>query len=243
MRDRFSLIGHAGLPLMNPLTEAELIQLLDAAELSPGGLVLDLGGGRGDLARLAAQRYRCSATSVDWSPAACEAARARTQALGVEVVCQDARTYLQLRSTASPPVALAAALGALHAFGSGLPSWTGAVEGLGPHARRVLVGDLVALGAAAAREMDVVTMGQLDPLLRRAVARVVLKPARVIAYERAWCNAVDEFLRAHPGDPRSDWALERIAWSRAPQRESAWDELAFVALLLPSADQCSAKNA
>lgn len=231
MRDRFSLIGHEAMALMNPLAEDELLALLGSADLGPGEHVLDLGGGRADLARICVERFRCTATSVDRSPAACEAARDRTHGLGVDVVCQDAQVFLDGKDAGT--AGLAAALGALHAFGSGLPGWTSALEALRPRARHVLVGDLVAIGPRAAAEMDVATMAQITPLLSGARKRVVLPPARVLAYERAWCDAVESFLRAHPGDPRSAWAEERIAWSRAPAREAAWRELAFVAMMVP----------
>lgn len=239
-RDRFSLIGHAQMPLMNALREDELLSLLEAAGLRAGEHVLDLGGGRADLARLCVTRSRCTATSVDRSPAACELARERARGLALDVVCMDARAYLEQNPGAS--LGLAAALGALHAFGSGLPSWTSALEALRPRARFVLVGDLVALGPAAATEMDVATMAQLTPLLAAVKARVVLGPARVIAYEQAWCAAIETFLREHPGDPRARWAEDRIAWSRAPARAEAWQQLAFVAMLVAGDDQ-RARNA
>jgi SAM-dependent methyltransferase len=229
-RDRFSLIGHAAMPLMNPLHAHELEALLDAASPRPDERVLDLGGGRGDLARLCVTRFACTATCVDRSPAACDAARERAGGLAVEVVCQDALTYV--RTERPTGLGLVAALGALHAFGSGLPSWTTALDVLAPISRWALVGDLVAVGATAATEMDVATMAQLGPVLARAECRVELGPDRVLAYERAWCAAVDRFLVAHPGDPRSDWARERIAWSRSPRIEAAFGQLSFVALLV-----------
>jgi hypothetical protein len=133
-------------------------------------------------------------------------------------------------------------LGALHAFGSGLPSWTTAIDALTPRARYVLVGDLVALGASAATEMDVATVAQLGPLFSRAQCRIELGPDRVIAYENAWCTAIEHFLEAHPGDPRESWARERIAWSRKPETVDAWNQLAFVTLLIPG-DAQRAKNA
>lgn len=230
-RDRFSLLGHADMPLMNAMREDELLALLAQAELQRGDAVLDLGGGRADLGRLCVQRYGCLATSVDRSPAACELARERTAGLDVDVLCQDARAHLE--TAPRRDLALAAALGALHAFGTGVASWTRALEALEARARFVLLGDLVALGPRAAAEMDVATLEEIAPLLSRARDRVVLGADRVIAYEEAWCEAVDAYLDAHPGDPRSAWATQRIAWSRDAARHAAWRELAFVALLIP----------
>lgn len=238
-RDRFSLIGHAQMPLMNALSEDELASLLDGADLRVGDRVLDLGGGRADLARRCVSRFGCTAISVDRSPAACEMATARAGSLAIEVLCQEARTYLE--HTSPMGLGLAAALGALHAFGSGLPSWTTALEALRPRARHVLVGDLVALGPVATREMDVATMPQITRLLSGVTSRIVLGPERVIAYERAWCDAIEAYLRDHPHDPREPWAEDRIAWSRAPERAEAWNQLAFVAMLVPGDHR--AKNA
>jgi hypothetical protein len=229
-RDRFSLIGHAGMPLMNPLALHELTALLDVAGLGSGDRVLDLGGGRADLARLCVTRFGCVATSIDRSPAACEAARERCRGHAVDVICQDALVHLEHADPRA--LGLAAAMGALHAFGSGLPSWTGALDALTPRARWTIVADLVALGAGAATEMDVATMAQLAPVLERAECRVELGPDRVIAYERAWCAAIECYLASHPGDPRAAWARERIAWSRAPKIVEAWNQLAFVVLLV-----------
>lgn len=228
-RDRFSLIGHAAMPLMNPLTEQELASILDAAALSSSSRVLDLGAGRSDLARLCAVRYGASTTSVDRSPAACDAARGRTTGLPIEVACQDAQAYLAI--VAPRGLDLTVALGSLHAFGSGVLSWTAARDALAPTARSVLLGDLVALGSHAAREMDVATLHEITPLLGAASRHVILGPERVIAYERAWCDAVERYLREHPADPRSEWARERIAWSRTDTCSAAWAELAFVAML------------
>lgn len=230
-RDRFSLIGHAEMPLMNPLRVEEVAALLACADLRKHDRVVDLGAGRADLGRLVSERYDCVVTSVDRSPAACETARRTPLSPEIEVVCQDARVFLEQRDPHD--LGLAAALGALHAFGSGLPSWTRAFEELRPRARWVLVGDLVALGPIAAAAMDVATLGQLAPWLSLARERVILPPDRVRAYERAWCAAVERYLATQPGDPRGDWARERIAWSRGTSLEAAWAQLAFVALLVP----------
>lgn len=229
VRDRFSLIGHAAMPLMNALTEGELVSLLDAAELGRGARVLDLGGGRGDLSRLVATRYGASALCVDRSPAACEEARARTVGLEVEVVCDDAHAFL---GRARPEgLALACAVGALHAFGSRLPSWSAAVDALAGVAGRVLVADLVAHTPRAADEFDLAPLDALAPLREGARGEILLGPERVIAYERAWCAAILAHAAAHPADPRSAWARGRVEWSESPKRAPLWSELGFLALL------------
>jgi SAM-dependent methyltransferase len=222
-RDRFSLIGHAAMELMCPLSRAELATLLDAATLGEGDSVIDLGAGRGDLAAMAVARG-AQAVAVDRSEAACELARARRS---VEVVCSDAQTYL----AAAAPCTLACAVGAIHAFGEGAGGWDRAETELGAHASLVLLADLVATGARAEAAFEVATRAQLDERLDRAVRSVVLDGARVEAYERAWCRAVRAHAEAHPNDPRSEWARGRLAWSEG--LGDTWRELAFVAVLLP----------
>lgn len=228
-RDRFSLIGHAAMPFMCPLTETELTRLLDAASLSPGDRVLDLGGGRGDLAALVARRLGASVICVDRSPAACDQARARTAGLDVAVRCEDALSHV--RTVPPGSLALACAVGAIHAFGAGTASWNDAEAELGRLARRVLVADLVALGPSAAEAFEVAPLDSLS-LSKRAQERVVLSPERVREYEHAWADGLRRHLDAHPDDPRADWARGRIAWTTEPSLRTARSELAFAAFLI-----------
>lgn len=224
-RDRFSLIGHAALPLMNPLREDELLATLRSAGLRPGDRVLDLGAGRGDLARIAARELGCSAVAVDRSEAACAVARERTRGLDVEVICGDAREVLaRLPGT----FALGCALGAVHAFGERAPGWTAARTALARTCARVLLADLVATGDEAAREFEV---ARIDELALGAPARV-LDAARVREYEHAWSSSLARWLEAHPGDPRAEWARARVAWTDDPALRAARAELAFAAFVV-----------
>jgi SAM-dependent methyltransferase len=228
-RDRFSLIGHAAMPFMCPLTEPELVALVEAADLSAGARALDAGGGRGDLAALLARRFGCSVAMVDRSPAACDQARLRTAGLEVTVHCEDAVAHVRAASPGS--FALGCAVGAIHAFGAGRDSWAQAVDALGRASRRVLVADLVALGPHAADSFEIARLDSLT-LADRAIASVVLPQARVAAYERAWADGLRRHLDAHPDDPRADWAESRIAWTNDPSLRTARDELAFAAFVI-----------
>jgi SAM-dependent methyltransferase len=230
-RDRLSLIGHSGMSSMSPLAESELASLLDACALAPGDRVLDLGCGRGDFALLAASRVPVHIVGVDRSPAACEQARQRTGGVGdIVIVCDDVPAYLARQRPSR--LALACAIGAVHAFGSRIDSWTDAVAALEPIARRILVADLVATGPRAVEVFDVATREELRPIERRAHTTLVLPGERVIAYERAWCAAVAASPVLREGDPRSAWARERLAWSESVL--DAWCELEFVALVIES---------
>ncbi len=228
-RDRFSLIGHAALPFMSPLTEDELTRLLEPAALAPGDRALDIGGGRGDLSALLAGRFGCRALSIDRSPAACDQARVRTLGLGVTIECVEGLAHV--RAARSGELALACAVGAIHAFGAGAASWAQAELELGRIAPRVLLADLVALGPHAAEAFEVAPLEALD-LAPRSLAHVVLSPARVREYERTWADGLAAHLMAHPSDPRAEWARSRIAWTDEPSLRVARSELAFAAFLI-----------
>ncbi|AKF10041.1 methyltransferase domain-containing protein [Sandaracinus amylolyticus] len=216
-RDRLSLVAHAAMPLCNPLALAELDALLERAPVAPGERVLDLGAGRGDAALRTSGAHL---TLVDRSDVYLEEARRRARGREhVELVLADAATYLE---RLEGPVALAICLGASHAL-SGLET---AARALSQRAHRVLIGDLVALGARAEA-----TFGA-PPLESLAVGapHVLLGPDRLRAYEDAWARAVSSHLEAFPHDPAAEWANARIAWMR--DHDDALSELAFAAWVL-----------
>jgi len=236
-RDRFSLIGHAALPLMCPLREDELVSLLELAEIAPGERTLDVGGGRADLSCLLASRFGARAVSVDRSAQASQEARRRAGTLPVEVVTADGAEHL----ASVPPgsLGLASAVGAVHCFGSGATGWASASTALASRGRRVLVGDLAARTDEAASAFDVARLEEVagERLARltgraRVLASLVLDAARVAAYERAWCASVAAHVAAHPDDPRNDWARMRLAWTDEPSLRSAREALVFAVYLL-----------
>jgi SAM-dependent methyltransferase len=236
-RDRFSLVGHAAMPFLDPLAEHELVTLLEPLAplaLRPGARTLDLGGGRADLSALLARRWGCQATSVDLSPAACEAGRERTRGLPVEIVV--ARADEHVARTQPRGLALASCVGATHAFGAGEQAFARAFEVLAPCAGHVLLADLVALGARAAKAFGSARADAVERLLApHAVAHLRLGPERVAAYERAWCEALAAWLDAHPGDPREAWARQRIAWTDDAGMREARGELGFDAWVVRGA--------
>lgn len=249
-RDRFSLVGHAQLPFLDPLEPHELERLLDAAGLTAGVRMVDVGGGRADLACLAARRYGARAISVDRSAPACEAARERVAARrgsfasggDVEVVEGDAGAYVAsvARSAAEGerPFALGSVLGAVHAFGVGRAGWARTIDALASIADVVLVGDLAARTDEAAAAFEVV---RLDEALAPAQlvahglsvrASCVLEDDRVARYERAYCDALAAYVLAHPADPRAAWVRARIAWADEPSLRTARRALVFAAYVL-----------
>ena len=222
-RDRFSLIGHEGMELMNPLTRAEVIGVLGG--VGALGRVIDVGAGRGDLARIVVE-LGGECVAIDRSEAACAIARERGRGLAIEVVCGDAREEI---ARARGRFDLGCALGAVHAFGDRAPGWGAAKAALGAIASRVLLADLVATGADAAREFEVARIEELGEL---GAPALVLDAARVRDYERRWSESLARWLGEHADDPRADWARERVAWTDAPALRAARAELAFAVFVL-----------
>lgn len=221
-RDRLSLVAHAAMPLMSPLAVEELDALLDGADLD--GPVLDLCGGRGDAAIRCARRG-ARASVVDRSPILCAEARTRARDLPIDVVEQDARTYLDLR--APRDLALAICLGGAHALGGLEPAARALGSTLAPGGA-LLLGDLVALAPEAAAAFDVPLHDEVR--LGEVLHAHLVEPARVRAYEEAWTIAVERHLSAHPDDPAAPWARARLAWMR--ERCGALAHLAFGTWLL-----------
>ena len=229
--DRFSLIGHAEMAFMNPLREDELHTLLAKVKLDGAKHVLDVCGGRADLSRAIAVRTGCEATSVDLSAQACREASLRSVGLRMNVVCSDVRPFL---ARDAKRYDLALCVGGTHAFGSGSDAWNEALSALLARADAVLIGDLVATSAVAAKAFDIPRLHDLEalPALASPHAALVLDAARVDAYERAWCASVRRYIDAHPSDPRVAWARQRIAWTDAAEFREARAHLRFALWLV-----------
>jgi SAM-dependent methyltransferase len=103
----------------NPLTAAQLADLGDRLDLTPGTRVLDLACGSGELLATWARDHAVTGLGVDLNPDFLAAARARTAELGVDgavrFVEADAAGYVS-----DEPVDLAACVGATW-IGGGVP--------------------------------------------------------------------------------------------------------------------------
>jgi SAM-dependent methyltransferase len=225
-RDRLSLVGHAAMPVMGPLELDELDVLLDEAELERGRRVLDLGAGRGDVALRCVSRHGMLATLVDRSPVFAAEATARAgRTPGVEIVCEDAARHVERWRE---DVALAVCLGATAALG-GIESAARALERALVGGGAILVGDLVALGPAAASALELPLLDGIRPPGRSA-RRLILGRERVAAYERRWAHAIEQHLTQHPNDPGAAWARGRLGWMASLGAIS--EELAYAVWLL-----------
>jgi cyclopropane fatty-acyl-phospholipid synthase-like methyltransferase len=214
-RGSVSLAGHASMDLMCPLNSKEATSLLAAAGICAHSSLLDLGGGRGDFAALAAARLGCQqAVSVDRSEFACNEARRRHGSLGVEVVCTDMLEALATVAPRRAPWSLVAVVGAVQAFGgSGAESWARALATLRARASRVLLADMVALDAAAEAAFGIARLDRLQPLLdgEKVVQILRLPPERMLAYERDWRESVEHHLASGAAsEAEADFARGRL---------------------------------
>ena len=223
-RRRFSLLGHGGMDLWNPLPRDAALRMADALPLGPDARVLDVGCGPAALLLRILERSRASGVGVDADEEAI--AIARTNARGrVEP------SRLELRSetfdaAAFPEGSFDAALciGATHAAGG----FAGALRALHRLLRKggaALVGEghwlrepdpayLAFLGAAR----DELT-GHADNLATAeregfdVVESVVTDRAAFDAYEERYAANVDRFVVAHPNDPDANaFAKRAAAW-------------------------------
>lgn len=239
-RDALSLIAHAALPMIGPLTRAHLDALL--APLSPphsslhpsqhAPRALDVGGGRADLAIALHDRLGVRVTSVDRSRLACEEGRRRIGARPIAILECDAAAHLE---QARPlELALAACLGSTHALGGFVEAIATLTPLLAPDGT-LIAGDLVRLAALdddPFRELP--TPDDLDRALAvhrlTERARVVVPPAALAGYEQHWRATVEHHLRAHPDHPAARWAHARNAAMRDAARRGALDQVAYLAI-------------
>ena len=232
-RDALSLIAHAALPTMGPLTSAQLDALLAPLTPAPGRAALDIGGGRADLAIALHDRLGLRVTSVDRSRIACEEGRLRIGARPIEIVERDAATHIEhARPT---QLALAACLGSTHALG-GLTEAIAVLTARLASAGALIVGDLVRLAA-----VDDEAFGDLptpDDLARALTAHalterahVQVSAAQLASYERHWRDTVEHHLATHPHHPAAAWAHARNTAMRDAARRGSLDHVAYLAVM------------
>lgn len=231
-RDALSLIAHAALPTIGPLTIAHLRDLIAPLTASPGRAALDVGGGRADLAIALHDRLGLRVTSVDRSRLVCEEGRRRIGAREITVVEADARAHLDHARPCD--LALAACLGSTHALGG----FAGAIATLTPLLApdgALIIGDLVRLAATDHEAFrDLPTPDDVDRALAThhltQRARVLVDPAALATYEHAWREAVEHHLELHPDHPAADWARARNTAMREAEQTRALDHVAYLAI-------------
>lgn len=231
-RGGLSLIAHAALPMMGPLTRDDLLALLAPLAPTPGRDALDVGGGRADLAIVLHDRLGLRVTSVDRSRVVCDDGGRRIGVRAITIVESDASEHL---ASARPrDLALAACLGSTHALG-GLAETVATLAPLLAPDGALIVGDLVRLADLDDEPFrDLPASSELDRALAARHlterARVLVAPASLAAYERAWRDATEHHLARHPDDPAAEWARARNDAMRELERRGALDRVAYLAI-------------
>jgi SAM-dependent methyltransferase len=96
----FSAIAHGAMPIMNPLSEATLVDAIERLALRPGASVLDLGCGKGTFLAWVVERWEADGIGVELSPVMAAEARRRAREVRrgrMRVIEDDARTFAPSR--------------------------------------------------------------------------------------------------------------------------------------------------
>lgn len=80
---RYHEISEVGHRILNPFTEAKIMQVGEIVGVGPDTTILDLACGKGELLCRYAERFGCSGVGVDIYPPYVEGARARAEEVGV----------------------------------------------------------------------------------------------------------------------------------------------------------------
>lgn len=243
-RDVISFLAHASHPVASPFDDDTVSEVLAALPVPDGGLVLDVGCGRGEwLLRLLSARPGVRGVGVDRAAPAIAAAGRRAAELGlaarVELVRADAGEWLE----ASPAADAAMCVGATHAFGGFAPTLDALRSAIGPGGH-VLVGEgfwereptPAALAALDAAPGD---FANLDGLLSAPpghgfdlVEVTISRPAEWDRYERRWCAALERAADDLDDPDAADELRETARAHAAAYAEGYRGILGFAALLL-----------
>jgi SAM-dependent methyltransferase len=229
-RRRYTLVGHEGMDLWNPLPRDAAVRISDAIPLGPGARVLDVGCGPATLLLRILERSGASGVGVDIADEAL--AIARTNARG-----RVDPSRLELRAEPFDAAAFAAhsfdaalCIGATHAAG-GLTGTLRALRRLLRPGGAALVGEghwlrepdpayLAFLGAPRDELTD--HAGNLAAAQREGfdvVESAVTGRASFDAYEDLHAANVLRLVAAHPDDPDADAFARRVAaWREAAAR-------------------------
>jgi len=210
-RAAWTRIAHAGMDLMNPITDEKLGLAFDALDVVNGSHVIDLGCGKGAVLERFADRD-CAGVGVDLSPELL--AEARRRAPRFDFVEADARTYVSERkfdivvSVGSP--ATLAQLAALVAPGGHV------VYGEGYWRRPPTQEYLEALGADEGDLTDYGGVIRAGEVLRLVPLYAVTADTDDFdRYEWQWSLNGERYAAAHP-DERG--VPEFLSWIRAGRR-------------------------
>ena len=221
--------------LQNPTSADKIRELGRRLRLGPSSRVLDLAAGRGGPALVLASEFGCHITSVERAPEFAAAARERIAAAGlddrIEYVEADALEFLVEPGTYDAALCLGASF-----------IWGGLQPAVAHLAAAVRPGGLIAVGEPFWRTWPLPAAFELDPgdedfvTLTETVARFETAGAAVVAmiasdqddwdrYESLHWQALDDWLRANPGDP--DAVAFRERGRRNRERYLRWERDLF----------------
>jgi cyclopropane fatty-acyl-phospholipid synthase-like methyltransferase len=210
--DDYTAIAHECLAFMNPLSEEDVDEMIEALELEPGAHLLDLGCGKAEILLRIVERYPdVRATGLDNSAAVLAEARrqAETRVPEAKVVLleQDVREYAPEPGSFD----LVVSTGGV-AFRGGVGGTLAVLAGFVAPGGKLLFGEgywreepsaeyLVALGAAREELRDyegtIETAVEAGLDLKRAVTSSV---EDWDAYEDAWARNGERYANAHEGE-------------------------------------------
>jgi trans-aconitate methyltransferase len=208
----FSAIAHEGLAFMNPLSEEDVEEMIEALELEPGAHVLDLACGKAEILLRIVERYPdVRATGPDRSAAIlAEARRQATERVPearVALLEEDVREFQPEPGSFD----LVVSTGGV-AFRGGVGGTLAVLSGLVASGGKLLFAEgywrqepsaeyLVALGAAREELQDyegtVAAAEDVGLVLRRAVTSTI---EDWDAYEGAWAENGERYAAAHAGE-------------------------------------------
>ena len=224
--DRFEIFEalHHEMTIDNPMTSADLDEVVALLSPKEGDAVLDIACGHGELLRRLSRRASLSATGVDLSPWMLRTAHALSEAasLGIAWHLADGKDFAANRS-----FDIAACLGGSwiwHGFG-------GTVRALAVRAApggRIAIGDMHlrdGLDAAAVTKSHgaVESIDELEAHFARHGLDIV---GRVNTTDEAWDSylartrgCVESWARLHPGDRSASYLEEQQRWQRDHARD------------------------
>ena len=243
-RDELSFHAHAARPIAAPVGDEAVDALLSQLQVTGGGRVLDVGCGSGEwLLRLALRTTGLTGVGVDRSGWMMVAARSRAMQLGLsdrlQFVQGNAAGFL---SEQPPHFDAALCIGSSHALG-GPVSCLKTLHRL-PRLETVLFGEShwqatptpAALEALGAGPEDLPDLERLRATARDAGFDVTHERTsdqeEWDAYERAWCEGLEQFAAAAPEGERAQAARAAAEGHRQAYLNGYRGVLGFTVLVL-----------